>query len=148
MVLARLEIKLKKIRKSKRIAKWNREVLLSPSEKERLKNSLDNEVLEYKGNIDEDFNQWKKLQSSVAKVAEEVCGRIKYTKMQSWLTSAILGRMSERSKLKQQSNMRDEYKELCREIKRQCRQAKEHYYNNLCEELEDLDKKHNAKLYA
>ena len=56
--------------------------------------------------------------------------------------------MSERSKLKQQSNKRNEYKDLCREIQRQCRQAKEHYYNNLCEELEDLDKKHNPKLYA
>ena len=41
--------------------KWNGEVHLSPSKRERLKNLLDNEVLEYKGNIDEDFNQWKKL---------------------------------------------------------------------------------------
>ena len=55
--MARIEIRLKKIRKSKRIAKWNREVHLSPSKKERFKNSLDNEVLEYRGNIDDDFSQ-------------------------------------------------------------------------------------------
>ena len=110
--MARIEIRLKRIRKSKRIAKWNREVLLSPSEKERLKNSLNNEVLEYRGNIDEDLSQWKKLQSRIAKVAEEVCGRMTYAKKQPWITTAILSRMSQRSKLKQQSNKRDEYKEL------------------------------------
>ena len=70
------------------------------------------------------------------------------SKKQPWITNEILSRMNERSKLKQQSNKRDEYKELCREIQRQCRQAKEQYYNKICEELEDLDKKHNPKLYA
>ena len=70
------------------------------------------------------------------------------SKKQPWITNEILSRMNERNKLKQQSNKRDEYKELCREIQRQCRQAKEHYYNKICEELEDLDKKHNPKLYA
>ena len=58
LVLARLGIRLKRIRQSKRLPKWNREVHLSPSEKEKFKNSLDNENLSIKG------------QSSIAIVAE------------------------------------------------------------------------------
>ena len=83
LVIARIEIRLKKIRNSKRMSKWNGEVLLSSSEKEKFKNSLNNEILEYKGNIDEDFSQWKKLQSSITKAAEGVCGRMKYAKKTS-----------------------------------------------------------------
>lgn len=56
--------------------------------------------------------------------------------------------MNERSKLKQQINNREEYKKLCREIQRQYRLAKENYYNRICKEFEDLDGKHDPKLYT
>ena len=45
-------------------------------------------------------------------VAVEVCGRRKYVKKQMWITIEIPSRMSERSKLNQQINKREE---LCRE---------------------------------
>ena len=73
---------------------------------------------------------------------------LKYRKGRQKQEFKILSRMNERSKLKEQSNKKDEYKELCREIQLMYRQAKEHYYNKICEELEDLDKKYNPKLYA
>ena len=74
----------------------------------------------YKGNIDEDFSQWKKLQSIIIKVAEEICGRMKYVKKQPWITNEILSMMNERSKLKQQRSKRDEYRYICRDIQREC----------------------------
>ena len=36
---------------------------------------------------------------------------------------------------------------MFREIQRQCRLAKENHYNQICNELEDLDRKHNPKLF-
>ena len=44
LVVARIEVRLKIIRKSKIMPKWNRDVLLSPSKKEKFKNSLRNEM--------------------------------------------------------------------------------------------------------
>ena len=88
------------------------------------------------------------LQSCMTTVGEEVCGRREYVKKQPWITTEILNRMNERSTLKQQNNKRDQYKKLCREIKRQCRLAKEKHCNKICKKLEDLDRKHSPKLYV
>ena len=56
--------------------------------------------------------------------------------------------MKERSKPKQQSNERDEYEKLCWEMQCQCTLSKEKDYNKICEELEDIERKHNPKLYT
>lgn len=88
--MAKLEIKLKKIRTSERVPSWNREILLSPNKKEKLKKSLDSQISECKEYVEEDFIQWKKLQSCMKKVAEEVCGRRKYVKKQPWITIEML----------------------------------------------------------
>ena len=71
---------------------------------------------------------WRKTTSScITEVAEEICGRRKYEKNQPWITIKILEKMNERSKLKQHSHRRDEYKNTYKEIQRECRQDKENY---------------------
>ena len=55
--------------------------------------------------------------------------------------------MNEQSKIKNKSS-KDEYKKICRAIQKECRKAKEVYYNNICNELEDLDRKNNPKLFS
>ena len=40
------------------------------------------------------------------------------------------------------------YKLLDREIRQECKQAKEDHYNHLCEEIEEPDKHHNPIMYS
>ena len=98
--------------------------------------------------VDYNFSQWKKLQSCITKVAEQVYGRRKYVKKQPWITIEMWSRMNEKSKLKTTNQQRGEYKESCREVQRQFRLPKETYYDRICKELEDQDRKHNPKLYT
>ena len=55
--------------------------------------------------------------------------------------------MNEGSKLKQKDDKKEEYKCKCREIQRKCRSAKTTYYNEICAELQELDKQHNPRLF-
>ena len=40
------------------------------------------------------------------------------------------------------------YKLLDREIRQECKQANEDHYNQLCEEIEEIDKHHNPIMYS
>ena len=64
------------------------------------------------------------------------------------MTVEILDLMQERSKLKNQPHKMQEYKQLCRDIQRNCRNARGRYLDEKCKELEELDAKHNPKLYS
>jgi len=63
------------------------------------KRILDNEILEYTENIDKNFSQWKKLSSSIMKVAEEVCGTSKYDKKTAVVKLEVLPVLPSRTKI-------------------------------------------------
>ena len=75
---------------------------------------MDNHLTEHAENEHTEYGhrQWQKLQSCITEVAEEIRGRRKYETKQPWITIEILEKMNERSKLKQQSHRRDEYKNV------------------------------------
>ena len=55
--------------------------------------------------------------------------------------------MEHRRKVKNQISQQ-EYRELCKNIQKECRQAKEGYYSRLCEKLEELDRLNSIKLHS
>ena len=58
---------------------------------------------------------------------------------QRWMTDDILDLMEERRCLK---GDRERYDEINREVKRRCRERKEEWFNQQCEEVEQLDRMH------
>ena len=60
------------------------------------------------------------------------------------MTEDILEVMEERRNFKH-NKLR--YVELTKEIRRMCRKAKKDYHESLCNEVEELDRKHNPKVY-
>ena len=63
---------------------------------------------------------------------------------QKWMTNEILDLMTERSKYRRDSH---KYKEADKKIKLKCKEAKEKYMNDQCEELYNLQKKTISLLY-
>ena len=65
------------------------------------------------------------------------------------MNSSILNKMEERRKYKNMHTEEGEkkYKELKHDIQKLCREAKDKYFNDKCEEIELLDKTHSQLLY-
>ena len=60
--------------------------------------------------------------------------------------SEILRKMEERRKCKNRQE-EEQYKKLKHEIQKLCREAKDKYYEDMCKEIEMLDKVHSQLLY-
>ena len=59
------------------------------------------------------------------------------------MTDDILDSMAERRSKK---TISDEYRKIDKEIKNRCKAAKETWFNDRCQEIEDLERKHQARL--
>ena len=57
---------------------------------------------------------------------------------QKWMTDEIIELMTERRKYKRDSR---KYKETEKKIRMKCKEAKENFMNDQCEELESLQKR-------
>ena len=83
---------------------------------------------------------WKELRECITEVAENICGTTKAQKKQPWIIIEIMHKMEERCKAKQQPSNMKKYKMLCKEIRKECKKAKD---GDKCKELEELDDKHS-----
>ena len=92
---------------------------------------------------------WNKLKECVTDIASEICGKEQNKKKQNWMNSDILDLMEERRKFKNTCTEtgRAKYKGLKHTIQKQCRLAKDNYYNEKCIELEELDRIHSQLVY-
>ena len=92
--------------------------------------------------MDEIDQIYKRLKESLEDVADEICGNAQSKRKQNWMNSSILNKMEERRKYKNMHTEEGEkkYKELKHDIQKLCREAKDKYFNDKCEEIEFLDK--------
>ena len=132
--------------------KWNTEILNN----ELIQNNFKEAIEEKLTSIDARENVvqpeinviWKELRECITEVAENICGTTKAQKKQPWITIEIMHKMEERRKAKQQPSNTKKYKMLCKEIRKECKKAKEKYYSDKCKELEELDAKHSPRLFT
>ena len=62
-----------------------------------------------------------------------------------WMMQEILEKMEER---RQQKIVNvDTYREINREIKQMCKEAKERFFNDKCKRIQELDERHNPRMY-
>lgn len=146
-VVATMKIKLQRVKKSKKTAKWNINSLKKPENRNAYETRLDKEIQEKKINEWMEIDEiWQKLSESIEIVAEEICGKEEATRKQSWMNADILRKMEERRQCKLRKD-EGQYKKLKQEIQKLCREAKDKYFEDKCKEIEGLDKVHSHLLY-
>ncbi|KAG1661666.1 putative uncharacterized transposon-derived protein F52C9.6 [Nymphon striatum] len=90
--------------------------------------------------------KWKQIKECISEIAENSVGRITPEKKQVWMTKEILEKMKKR-KDSRNKGKQTEVNKWNKEIKKDCRKAKEDYYSEKCQELERLDAMHSPNLY-
>jgi exonuclease III len=146
-VIITVKIRLQRLRKGRRVARWNISKLKRPEVRSDFARKLEKQLQDGKIDEETDIDRiWRKLKENLEIVAEEICGKDQPKKKQNWMTADILGKMEERRICK---NMKDKgkYRKLKHEIQKLCREAKDKYYNDKCEEIATLDKIHSQLLY-
>ena len=88
--------------------------------------------------------EWKCLKLSMEEAMKEVVPRTERQRKQDWMTDDMLDLMDDRRKVKIQG--RSEYKRLDRDIRMRCKNRKEKWCGNLCNEIEDSERRHNSRL--
>ena len=88
---------------------------------------------------DEGVNRdWRILQDSLKDSAEKLIPRERKRERQSWMTEEILDFMEQRRRMKSQSI--DRYKDLDRLVKTMCKERKEEWLRERCQEMEQLER--------
>jgi len=149
-VVATMKIKLTGIRRTRRLKKWNVEILQNVEKKGEFQSKLDKQLQDKRVNEMDEIDQiWKTLKSSIGDIAEEICGKEKFHKKQKLMNVHILNMMEEKRKYKMLNTEegQNKYKELKQLIQRLCREAKNKYFDDKCKEIELLDKAHSQLLY-
>ena len=146
-VIITMKIRLQRVKKSKKKAKWNINKLRKPEVRDAYRMQLDRKLQEEKIDGGMEIDEiWKKLKDDIVMVAEEICGKEQRPMRQSWMNSEILSKMEERRKCKIMKE-EEKYKKLKHEVQKLCREAKDKYYEDKCKEIEMLDKVHSQLLY-
>lgn len=140
-VVIKLRHKLKTISRTKP-KEYNIEALCNKEIKEKVTIKL-NEELKKTLTVGERGieDTWQTIKNTIVEVQR---GELKYKegkKRKKWMTEDILELMEERRKHK---NNKQLYKEIQRTIDTKIKEAKEDWINEMCDEIEELDNKHDT----
>ncbi|KAG1686949.1 Telomere-associated protein RIF1 [Nymphon striatum] len=149
-VVLKLKTTMKKLKSKQMGLHWNTEKLKEDKVRGEFREQIERKLGEVCTKEMSSEVLWNKFKKDIHEVAHQSCGRNNPEKKQPWITVEILNLMIERRKLKNPKNSKNNirYKQMCRNIQKSCREAKETYYRDKCEELEELDAKHSPKLYV
>ena len=78
---------------------------------------------------------WEAMRDILIETAENILPKKRKRKRQKWMTEEILLMMEDRQKLNDRQG--SGYRELDKQIKKKCREAKENWLNDQCAEVED-----------
>ena len=121
---------------------WNASVLKDKEKALQFQKKVDEKFKENYTNLGDVTENWEKLKNCISIVADEMCKTDRQELKQGWMNFEILKKMEERRKIKlEDGNIRsDRYKTINKEITKDCKEAKEIYFQERCEELERLDR--------
>lgn len=84
---------------------------------------------------------WNGIKEAIRKIQDHDIGRTENRNKQDWMIPEILALIAERRKEKASPA---KYKELNRNIRNKCREAKELWLSEKCKEIEALQEKHDT----
>ena len=140
-----LSVKLKQPKKRKMNAQLDMNMLNDTKIRNNYNIAVQNryQVLMNEGTTqyqDDTEKQWTALKESMTKAEEEVLAKKKRVQKQPWMTEEILEKMEKRKIAK--SLDPEKYSQLKKEVERECIKAKDEWWNGKCEEVEELESKH------
>ena len=131
--------KLKKIKSQNRKGRPNISALLQNPQlaiefKIKIKNRFSAHVIseQEETSAEED---WKEFEIILRETAEKILHKKESIRKQKWMTNEIMELITKRRKYKRNSR---KYKETDKKVRMKCKEAKEKYMNDQCEELESL----------
>ena len=147
-VIMTLSVKLKQPKKRKMNTQLDMNMLNDTKIRNNYNIAVQNryQVLMNEGtpqNQDDTEKQWTALKESMTKAAEEVLPKKKRVQKQPWMTEEILEKMEKRKIAK--SLDPEKYNQLKKEVERECIKAKDEWWNGKCEEVEELESKHESR---
>ncbi len=161
LLVAKVKLKLKNpdSRDKTTVKKYDIAKLKDPEVANEFKLQLRNRfsVLENEGNVDEPSiveSKWKQLKTAYQETAENVVG-FKKSNVKPWISNATWEKIDSRKKTKsklldadtpaREEQLRQEYKEKDRQVKRSARKDKRDYVDNLADQAEVAARNGNSK---
>ena len=143
-VMSKIQIKLKQRKKAKCQPKFQMDLLKSDIElKEKVNVAVKNRF-EALNNISKVEDLWTKMKESIQEVMEDNIPKKKNATHKSWMNKEILDLMKERQKLKHKAT---QYKDINKEIKKKCNEAKEEWLKEQCKEIEQNQNKDSKYMH-
>ena len=145
LVLMKTKLKLKKMKMKKSQKKWNIKKL---KEKEREFNSDILMRLQSTNGQSVD-SKWNDLKESMLQSAMKHVGYNEISKIKKpWVTEDMVKKMKERRKWKNVNTEagKKEYRKLNNELRRETEKAREKWWQNTCQTIEELDRKGQSDL--
>src|SRR6478609_2942310 len=136
----RLKPKLKKIPRRRQQKKWKLDSLVTKVE--LFRKDIEEEVQCFRQGTTEE--RWENLKGVVMKSVEGNVGYLKgKVARKPWIMTAIMEKMQERRKWKNKNTEEGKriYRRLNNELRRETDQARERWWKNECNELEELDRR-------
>ena len=149
-VVATVKLKLKKIKKARKRMKKNWRSLKNDERKRdefevELRNRysiLEEENGDGEPSIETD---WRRLSDALTITAQNIIPNEQRRGRRRWMTEEILEKMEERRRFKTVNQ--EIYRQLDREIKRECKITKERWLNEKCLQAEELDGRDTREMY-
>ena len=147
-VVADIRVRLKKLKREEIKPRRDVQVLKRNEElKQRYILTVENKYQMLRDECDENDpgQQWKRLSDAIEEGNQKVLPEKRRRRKNNWITEEIFELMDERRAAKGRDN--NIYRELNRQIKRKCREAKEKWLDEQCKEIEDLEKRDTRMMY-
>ena len=131
-VVAKVKIKMAKPKRYTKAAKTDREWLKDENNKRIFQEATITETNEF---------TWKEISYRIKKGAEKVMPKQTMERRQNWMTDEILELMYARRKEKNKEKIRD----MTRQIRQKCREAKTREIENICDKIHDLENRNETR---
>lgn len=144
-VIATIKVKLKIPGKANVKQRRDLKILKDPQVKEMYRIEVRNKYEALQDDMDNGPERlWQNIQEAIAEGNSKHVPNVRNVKKKPWMTQTILDKMEER---RMNKNNDIEYNRLNREVKKLCNKAKEEWTNTQCEELEDLGRRDQQRMY-
>lgn len=146
-VIARFQIKLKRMVKRTKRNQIDIRQLQKAEIRQSIKEEINNNLRTFrmKGEYENEHyinEKWDHFKSALMKPMKTISKGEKCKANQEWMTDEILGLMDKRRIFK--NKCEQQYKTIQRQIRNKIRVAKENFYKTKCEEIEELQQKHDS----
>ena len=139
-VICTLQCRLKKLKKPKVVEKMDYEQLRKPEIRLQYSIQVRNRFEELTDEGEE--TTWEMMRNTLVEVAQKTVPRRERRRKSKWITEEILAMMENRQKIRVRKSK--EYRDLDRQIKTHCKEAKEKWLNDKCAEIEKQYGKNNT----